>query len=149
MGKSINNPAEMQEILSRFDKLTTDTKGKWGKMNVKQMLRHVHNAANFAFETDTPRKSPGLFNRTFMKWLIFNVPAPKGAKTLPALDMIANKIDPEEFSRELVAAKDVFTRVAEFKGQFQPNPFLGELTKDEWGRLCYVHANHHLKQFGV
>jgi hypothetical protein len=149
MSKSIINTSEMQEIQSRFDKLTADTKPLWGRMNVKQMLRHVHNAANFAFETETPRKKPGLFDRTVMKWMIFHVPAPKNVKTFQPIDMVANKIDPEEFNAELRATKDIFTRVAEFKGEYQPNPFLGVLTKDEWGRLCYVHAHHHLKQFGV
>jgi hypothetical protein len=148
MSKNINEPGGLQEIISRIDKLTAETKPVWGKMNVNQMLRHVYDAANFAYETKTERKKPSFFTRNIMKWMIFHVPAPKGIKTFPSIDMVAKGINPPDFAAERDAVKTIFTKISG-GGDFQPNPFLGELTPDEWGKLCYVLANHHLKQFGV
>lgn len=31
----------------------------------------------------------------------------------------------------------------------QHHPMFGDLDKEAWGRLIYIHLNHHLKQFGV
>jgi hypothetical protein len=148
MKKSINNPADKQEIFSKLDKLTAETKPEWGKMNVNQMLHHVSTAANFAFADKAPEKKATFFNRTIMKWMVFNVTAPKGTKTLDGLDMVALGINPDDFNSERQKVKDVFERITA-SDKFQLNPFLGELTKEEWGRLCYVHSTHHLKQFGV
>jgi len=145
MKKSINNSADLKEVLERSDKLTHASKGLWGKMNVKQMLHHVSVAANFAFESPEPNAK----RRGVMLWMILHIPAPKNVKTYPDLDMVANKIDPEDFENERKILKDVFTRVSSSEGPFKNNPFLGKLSKDEWGRLCYVHVNHHFKQFGV
>ncbi len=145
MKKSINNQNDLQEVFDRVGKLKADSKGLWGKMNVNQMLRHVSTAANFAFTSE----AQNVKKRSIMKWMIFNIPAPKGAKTLPQIDMVANNINPEEFEKERQALTDVFKKVSESNGPFRENPFLGKLTKDEWGKLCYLHSNHHLKQFGV
>ena len=145
MKKSINNTADLQEVFDRLGKLTPESKGLWGKMNVKQMLRHISDAANFAFETPNPNTK----RRGVMLWMILNIPAPKNAKTYPDLDMVANKVDPEEFEKERQRVKEIFGKVSAEKGPFKTNPFLGPLTKDEWGKLCFVHANHHCKQFGV
>src|SRR5438046_7341659 len=96
MKKSINNSSDLQEVKDRLSKLTHETKGLWGKMSVNQMLRHVSDAANFAF--DSPNENAK--KRSFMKWMIFNIPAPKNAKTLPPIDMVANNINPQEFEKE-------------------------------------------------
>ena len=73
MKKSINNPADKQEVFDRLDKLAADTSPKWGKMNVNQMLHHVSTAANFAFAEKAPEKKPSFFTRTFMKWMVMNL----------------------------------------------------------------------------
>jgi hypothetical protein len=28
------------------------------------------------------------------------------------------------------------------------HPFFGNMNKKQWGRLGYIHINHHLQQFG-
>jgi hypothetical protein len=149
MSKSINNQNDLSDIFGRADKLSSDTKGLWGKMNVNQMLRHVSMAANFAFAESLAIKKPGFFTRHVMKWMVMNLPAPKNAKTLDGLDTVALGINPPNFEEERKELKDVFANISKSKGPFKTNPFLGDLSKDEWGRLCYVHANHHFKQFGV
>ena len=143
--RSINNSHDLNEVFGRLDKLTAETRASWGKMNIRQMLRHVGDAANFAFDSPNPNAK----KKSFMKWMIFNIPAPKNAKTLPEIDQVAKGVDPDDFERERSRVKELFEKISSSNGPFKVNPFLGELTKDEWGKLCYVHANHHLKQFGV
>jgi hypothetical protein len=31
----------------------------------------------------------------------------------------------------------------------QAHPMFGELNQKQWGKLIYIHLNHHLNQFGV
>jgi len=145
MKKSINNSSDLKEIFDRLAKLTHEKKGLWGKMNVRQMLRHLSDAANFAFETPNPEAK----RKSFMLWMILNIPAPKNVKTYPDLNMVNKGIDPVEFENERQRVKDLFAKISSSSGPFHVNPFLGKLSKSEWGRLCFVHANHHLKQFGV
>ena len=149
MKKSINNPNVLSEIYERIDKLKSDTKGKWGKMNVNQMMCHVRTAANFAFEESIPDKKPGFFNKTILKWMLFNIPPPKNSKTYKDLDMVTKGINPPDFNIEMKKLKDVFGKISASNGPFKSNPLLGDLTKSEWGIICYIHADYHLKQFSA
>jgi hypothetical protein len=40
--KSLFNRQHNDEIIERLNRLTAETKGVWGKMNVSQMLAHTH-----------------------------------------------------------------------------------------------------------
>lgn len=47
--KSIFNPTDNQEIISRIYSLTPETQALWGKMSVDQMLKHCNEAVLVAF----------------------------------------------------------------------------------------------------
>ena len=47
--KSIFNPADNQEIITRIQSLSPESKALWGKMSVDQMLKHINDAVLVSF----------------------------------------------------------------------------------------------------
>lgn len=54
---SIYNEADVEEILARIDKLKSDSKPLWGKMNAAQMLAHCSSFQDVATGSSRPRRS--------------------------------------------------------------------------------------------
>ena len=65
--KNLFDPEVKDEILSRIEKLTPDSKTGWGNMNVNQALRHMSMAFDVATGklNVTPSKVPPM-----PKWLL-------------------------------------------------------------------------------
>jgi len=58
---------------------------------------------------------------------------------------------PMEFERdldELIRLLDRFTRQPR-DFEWQTHPHFGRLSEKDWMRLGYLHADHHLRQFGA
>jgi len=51
--KNLYDPAVKQEIISRINKLTADSKPLWGKMNASQMLAHCQKPLGVATGSHT------------------------------------------------------------------------------------------------
>ncbi len=67
------------------------------------------------------------------------------------MDQLRGGTRPVEFSRDkaaLAAAIERFARQPN-TSRFSRHPTFGELTKWEWIRWGYLHADHHIRQFGV
>ncbi|HEY6062666.1 MAG TPA: DUF1569 domain-containing protein [Chitinophagaceae bacterium] len=149
--KNLFNPAVKEEILSRIDKLTPESKALWGKMNVNQTLRHM----TMSFDIATGKLDPTVSKvPPLPKWLfklfLLNAKPPKGkAETFKEMNTVANNINPPDFETERrnlkKAVEDFFNSdslIAEYK-------IAGKFKKDDWGKLNYNHTDHHLRQFGV
>ena len=91
-----------QEIQSRIDELTPNSKAVWGKMNVNQGLRHM----SLALDIPTGKLDPTPVSVPKMpKWLLkiflLNVKPPKEkAETFKEMNMVANGINPIDFEVE-------------------------------------------------
>ena len=56
--KNAFNQDDVAEFIVRINNLTVDTKPKWGKMNVEQMLAHCNVAYEMAFTDKHPKANP-------------------------------------------------------------------------------------------
>jgi len=77
-----------------------------------------------------------------MKW-------PKGVATRPEVEQGIGGTAPVEFEKdraELLLLIDRFCSAG--VSLVIPHPFFGRMTKQEWFRWGYLHADHHLRQFG-
>ncbi len=147
---SVFNPIDNKALIERAKKLRPETQPLWGKMNVSQMLSHVH--------------EPLLVM--------------KGEKKIKftILGFLLGKSLKKKFLRERGFGKNLLTH-AQFKvvdeKQFQveqerliktlnyllekgpsvvtkdKHPFFGHMTCEEWADMMYLHTNHHLNQFGI
>src|ERR1700745_364434 len=100
--KNLFDEAAKHEILRRIDKLTPQSKARWGKMNVNQGLRHMAMAFDIPLGTldPTPSKVPPM-PKWLLKFFLLNVKPPKGgAETFKEMNMVENNVNPEIFDAE-------------------------------------------------
>jgi hypothetical protein len=141
------------EAIHRIEKLSPSTPAKWGKMNVNQMLCHCADQLRLANGTK-PSKFVGNFMlTTVFKWLALTVlKAPKGkVETVKELKQGRGGTNPTNFDNDKKALIDL---IGNFDESFKTNktvihPAFGKMNHWQYGRLAYVHLDHHLNQFGV
>ena len=132
-------------LMQRFDKLTPESKPKWGKFTVSKMVKHCAEAARMAIGELAVQPKSGPFRLPVVKHLIiFVLPWPHGAPTAPEL------IPQSETSLPVAIAdlKGALLRLRSAE-KFAAHPAFGKLSRFSWGMLVHKHLNHHLRQFGV
>src|SRR5688572_1910177 len=84
--KNLFETAPYEEAIARLNKLTPETQGLWGKMNVSQMLAHCKQAFKVPLSTKPiPRYLIGrLFGWMVKKKLYDDVPWKQGLPTAPS-----------------------------------------------------------------
>ncbi|MCX6185387.1 MAG: DUF1569 domain-containing protein [Bacteroidetes bacterium] len=149
--KSIYNPETLKEVISRIEKLTPETKAKWGKMNAAQMLAHCVEPLIIATgKVNEPRMLIGRMLAPFIKKNYYNdKPWQQNSPTAPAFIMTGMDKDFEKEKTNLIAIMTEFSQGGEEKCTKHPNPFWGKLTAEQNGLGQYKHLDHHLQQFGV
>jgi Protein of unknown function (DUF1569) len=148
--KTIFNEADKNEILLRIGKLTPETKGLWGKMNVSQMLAHCAAGAQMPTGDLLVKSSAVQFIGQFFKNTVIHSDKPlrKNSPTAPELTIA----DPKDFEKEkaaFIAAVNKLYSGGEKGIKAEKHAFFGKMTPAEWGIINYKHADHHLRQFGV
>jgi hypothetical protein len=116
-------------------------------MSVDQMLWHVNQALALSLGqlTSPPQKTP--LPRPIMKFVVLNLPWPKGAPTMPVLEAKQHYDFEAERARCIELVKS-FTN----KGlnEAWPNDAIfGKVDGRFKSKLQAKHLDHHLKQFGV
>ena len=146
---SILNETDRAALVSRMQSLSISSTGRWGSMDVRGMLKHLHLAALMALgEMEVPSANKRVFQMFPLKHLILYVlPFPKGAPTAP-------KLKPElaaSMEEERAAVLELIERIGTGprEGAGPAHPLFGPLTWREWGVATYKHTDHHLRQFGV
>jgi hypothetical protein len=136
------------EILRRVESLTPESQGRWGKMSVNQMLWHVNEAMEGALGriTVSPGKVP--LPRPLMKFIVINMPWPKGA---PTLARWVPRHDDYDFAAERRRCLRLIDELVSKRldDEWADSPTLGRMSGKEVSRLHAKHLNHHLTQFGV
>ncbi|HNP47956.1 MAG TPA: DUF1569 domain-containing protein [Bacteroidia bacterium] len=149
--KNIVHDQDYREITSRIERLDSNSKALWGNMNCNQMLCHCADVLREALGTRPTKNLGNFFSHTFMKWFSFYILTswPKGKlPTSPSYDSFKGGTPVNNLKDD----KDVLLKLlsnVRSADSLKPHPYFGNLTKKEWGRITYLHLNHHLKQFGV
>jgi hypothetical protein len=142
-----------RRIVSRIQKLEPETPRQWGRMSAHQMICHL--ADSFRVGTGEKRVSPasGPLQRTLMKWAALYLPVawPKDVPTRPEVDQICGGTRPVDFEQDREMLLDAIDRFADRHHRFygRCHPIFGPMSDCEWLRWGYLHADHHLRQFGI
>ena len=147
--RSILNERDRAEICSRLQLLSVSSAGRWGTMDVSNMLQHLRLSASMAIgELPVVSVNKRPFQMFPLKHLLLYVlPFPKGAPTAAELKpSLAGSL--EEERRALL---ELLERIGTgpHEGEAPAHPLFGPMTWREWGVVTYKHAAHHLKQFGA
>ncbi|HEX6047560.1 MAG TPA: DUF1569 domain-containing protein [Pyrinomonadaceae bacterium] len=147
--RSILNEGDRAAIAGRVQSLSASSTGKWGTLDVADMLQHLRLSALMALgELPVPSVNKRPFQKFPLKHLIIYVlPFPKGAPTAPALkpDVAVS------FDEVRASLLDLLERLGTGRsdGMGPSHPLLGPLSWREWGVATYKHCDHHLRQFGA
>ena len=151
--RSILNPQDKAEILSRLSKLTPNSKGLWGTMNAGQAVCHLNDELRFILGQKTGAGEPNFFVKHIIKNLLLaGMTIPKGkAKAHPALAQEFKGTAPTNFEADRKSLVENFEAIAAKAedSTWHPNPLFGAMSKKQHARMTNVHFDHHLKQFGV
>lgn len=143
------------EVLSalcrRVENLTPDSKALWGRMSPHQMLCHLNDSFLLAMAEKTASPATGFLQRTVIKWLAlrWSRPWPPNIPTRPELDQVLLGAPRTEFNADRARLISLLHRFAQPAPPFGVHPIFGEMTSWEWRRWGYLHADHHLRQFGL
>jgi len=153
--KSLRNQADKDEILRRLETVRLESQRHWGRMTAPQMVCHLADGYRlYMGEKEVAILPAWAIQRKVMKWFALQVPVPwpHGFKTMPELEQNGGSgTKPQDFARDVQTLRDLTERFAKLPQDFAfpPHPFFGPMRHDEWMRLAYLHADHHLRQFGA
>lgn len=146
----IFNQDDNRNLQHRLAKLTADTRPQWGKMNAAQMVLHCQKPVDVA--TGDLVMKRGLLGLLLGKWIknkfLKEQKLQKNSLTAPQFKIV----DTPEFEAEkakLMAQIRTFGEVGSDVIANKTHPIFGFMTDSEWGRLQYLHLDHHFTQFGL
>jgi hypothetical protein len=89
-----------------------------------------------------------------MRWIALYLPArwPAGIPTTPDLDQDCGGTTPADFDADVAELEQLLREVATDRGRDltdHVHPIFGRMPKSAWLRWAYLHADHHLRQFGL
>lgn len=149
--KDIGNPAIQRNILLRIKKLSPKDEARWGKMTVHQMICHLNDGYRCVLAGNSLALMDMGIPRPMLKWIALRVPVrwPRG---IPAPREIAQglggtpPVDFEQDRAQLVCSVNEFC--ARIPTPNVLHPLFGRMDRRDWMRWAYLHADHHLRQFG-
>jgi hypothetical protein len=149
--RTLDSAADREAIVRRISGITASDRRHWGKMSAHQMVCHLCDSYRVALGERYASPATGFLKRTVTKWIALRVPAkwPKGAPTLPEVEQGVGGTAPVEFEVDRSELLSVVRRFSDETGDSSvSHPFFGPMTREEWLRWRYPHADHHLRQFG-
>ena len=149
--KNIFKPEVTADFIERINKLSPSTKGKWGTMNVSQMLAHLNVSYDYIYSEKYPK--PKGFKKFILKKLVKPiVVGDKGYKensrTAPDF-VITDEREFEAEKKKLIDAMNKTQQLGENHFDGKESHSFGALNSKEWNNMFVKHLEHHLKQFGV
>ena len=124
---------------------------RWGVMTVSEMVCHLREAFAEVGRNQEPmlHLPGGVRPPWLLKILALRVPRrwPMLVQTVPRLDR-AEMPAPAEFAHERERLHEAFERFLDELSTRHNHPYFGRMTAWDWQRWGYLHADHHLRQFG-
>jgi Protein of unknown function (DUF1569) len=149
--KSLGSAIDRAEVLRRVEALTEADRRQWGKMSAHQMVCHLCDSYRLALGEKTASPATGFLRRTAMKWVALWVPLhwPRNVATRPEMEQGSGGTAPTDFSRDRADLLAIVQRFGDpGPDSSTAHPFFGVMSRKDWMRWGYLHADHHLRQFG-
>ncbi len=147
--KTLADPGVALALVARVQRLSSTQARAWGSMTPHQMVVHLADAGEALLAGRPFPKSSRPPSRV-LKWvaLYFPVRWPHGIKA--GADPAAAVLEPETFGTDRERAITALTALASASTALLPqHPVFGPMTRRDWYRWVFLHADHHLRQFGL
>lgn len=149
--KTIYDKQTQEELIKRINLLSDSNIRLWGKMTVRQMVKHclVWNDMNFG----TMKLKQVFIGRLFGKMALKNFlkddkPVKHNLGTLPELKITEDiEEDLQSLKERWIASIRKYTDLGD-KHEYI-HSFFGKMNREQIGLMAYKHNDHHLRQFGL
>jgi hypothetical protein len=152
MRKTLANAAGSEEIARRVAALTPGSPRQWGTMSVGGMMCHLDDSYQVALSGRIAARVREPLPRWMIKYLALRTSLPwvKNMKTLPEVQQGAGGTCPGSFAQDQGRLLDTLMRFSACPTlAHAQHPFFGAMSKEDWLRWGYLHADHHLRQFSA
>jgi hypothetical protein len=148
---TLADPAALESLANRLDKLHSRRPAAWGKMTPNEMVCHLCDSFEVALGERPFVPADTWMQRTIVKYVALQTSYkwPKRLETSPEVAPGAGTrpVDLESDRARLVAQLRRFAAPDASYGASHPQ--LGPMTREEWLIWGYRHTDHHLQQFAV
>jgi Protein of unknown function (DUF1569) len=148
--KTLSNPDDAAEIRTRLLALTAEDQREWGVMSVTQMLCHLRVTYLFALSPDpiehislavSPKVAKYVALRSPLRW-------PKNLPTPPDFKVGSASMATTTFAKDHASLLEAFDRFCAAGNLTKTHPYFTSMIHADWTHWGYLHADHHLRQFG-
>ena len=149
--RTLAKAEDLQSIQRRLEALSTQDLARWGRMDVHQMVSHLCDSMRVPLgEMTVSAAEMRPLHRTVMKWGALYVPLewPRNVPTRPEIDQCRLNLPLNDIDSGRLAAIMLIGHLREADLEGKCHPFFGVLTLAQWLRWGWLHADHHLRQFG-
>lgn len=150
--KTLASARDAAEIVHRLRALRPDSAARWGRMSAHEMVCHLSDSCRMATGAKSVSQASGPLQRTVVKWIALYLPRPwpPGLLTRPEIDQEQGGTRPGDFAADVAEAVTLVKAIATARNVDWPShPVFGPMSRAAWLRWGYVHADHHLRQFGA
>jgi hypothetical protein len=148
--KTLANDTDLHELEQRYAALCVDDRPLFGTMTPGTAVCHVRQAYCWAL-SGTPGTLPFKLPvpQAVIKKIALHAPVRwrSGLKTVVELEPGQPGTIPSDFAADKAS---LLTEIERFRANIDapPHAFFGTMTRADWLRWGYLHADHHLRQFG-
>lgn len=146
--KNLSDAAVVAEVEGRLRALTPNSARRWGRMTPHQAVCHLSDSylVGLGDRRASFKVGPGAGMQRFVA--LYLLPRwPHGVPTMPEADQEQGGTKPVEFAKDQGELLQLIRRFGE-TSKFGPHPVFGKMAVGDWMRWGYMHAGHHLRQFG-
>lgn len=150
--KDLFDPDDFEEIRRRIRTLVPESERQWGRMSLSGMVCHLCDAYLMALGDRPSAREPKLHERTLVRFIALHTPLrwPRGVKAVAEVDQEREGTSPTDLAADIAKLETVMERfVRDLDPGSTRHPMFGRISKTEWGRWGYRHADHHLRQFSA
>lgn len=147
--KNLLQPVAQTEIRRRIAMLKPEDTRKWGTLTVEEMMAHVRQAYIYTTSGGEAPQMKMPIPGGILKFFALSMPVkwPKTIQTTPRLQRDAMPV-PGTFADERHRLAAAYERFLGFTSNAANHPMFGAMQPADWMRWGYLHADHHLRQFG-
>ena len=151
--KTLARLRDKDEIVQRLRKVRPDSVRRWGRMSAHQMVCHLSDSILAVTGQKPVSEASGPLQRTLVKWMALYLPLrwPVGIRTRPEVDQEVGGTRPSEFAADMAQLEALLALITTQPRRFEwkTHPIFGRMSDAAWLRWAYLHADHHLRQFGA
>jgi len=152
--KTMARRGDTTELVHRLRSVRPESAARWGRMSAHQMVCHLADALRVAVGEIEVKGRSSFLGRTLVKSIALYapIPWPPGVPTSYELDQVEGRgTPPGQFEEDMEMAvglmEDITAGLVPLGGT--PHPIFGPMSRAAWLRWGYLHADHHLRQFGA